>query len=285
MSDGTIVVETPEVETLPETDFAALVSESDGDETPVQVVQGAVEPVASEPEFSPPSGSPAETQPEVQPVVKEEVTPPAEAASAPLAAPVSKPAVELPAPVAAPLTEAELKAKRSELVEMFASNYSLSEDDAARFAVEPEKVLPKLAGNLAVDVFEATVRTVMAQIPQIVQQMTQSQSAAQAARDVFFREFPELNRPEYLPTIRQVAEMYRQMNPKAPYDEAQRAIGKHVSIMLGVAPSQGTSPAAAAPPPPPKPATPLQPGAAITRPPVAANNIFSELANFELLDA
>lgn len=267
----------------PEGDFMAAVGVADSDTEPAPEPEPPpAEPnkgVAEPPPSEPPAAAAAVATPPAQ------VAQPVETSAGQPSSPVQPVAPPQPAepPPAAPkvLTQEEFLAKRNELQQTFASHYTLSEDDKLLLQTEPEKVLPKIAANVAVDVFEAASRIILGQIPQMIEQHLVGQRAATEAREAFFKDFPSLNKPEYYPTLRQVTQMYRQMNPQVPYADAIKAIGKHAMLMLGLS-AEGTSPANTPPPPPPRPATPLMPGSAAVRPNAASSgNIFAELAVFE----
>lgn len=281
----------------PETDFGALLDAAERDDAPPPAApaptQGVTEPatpvgVLPTPPTAPAPVVPPPTQPQV--AAPPPVLPPAPAA--PIQPPVTPqtPAAEPPAAVTSPapaepaLTEEQVKAKRGELITAFASNYKLSEDDKVKLQSDPDEVLPRLAGNIAVDVLESVTRVVLGQVPQLIQATMQQAEAARTARDAFFTAFPDLNKAEYIPVLQQVTQMYQQMNPKVPYDQATQAIGQHARIMLGLALSPGASPAVA-PTPMPRPTMPLQPGAAASRPPVEAVNEWDRLARFEPIDS
>jgi len=282
------IVATP-VQDAPETDFAALTKEFEQDDVaPPEPKQGAAEPAVAPP--APPTEPAPPAQPVVVPPPLVEPAPPAVTlppvvVQPPAAPEIPPPTAATPAPVelAPAMTEVQIKAKRGELITAFASNYRLSEDDKVKLQSDPDEVLPRLAGNIAVDVLESVVRVVMGNIPQMIQATMQQAEVARGARDAFFTQFPDLNRPEYIPTLQQVTQMYRQMNPKVPYDKATEAIGRHARIMLGLASLEGSSPAAA-PALPLRPATPLQPGAAATRPAAPAVNEWDALARYESID-
>lgn len=281
MSDGPEGTKPAAGETAePEVDFMAASGVSDVEPaSEPEPTPAAAEPKQGAAEPQPPEPAPlpaAAPEPVAQPVgtSAEPVTPPAQ--------PVAPPQPAEP-PLAAPkaLTQEEFLAKRTELQNTFASHYTLSEEDKLALQTEPENVLPKIAANVAVDVFEAASRIILGQIPQMIEQHLVTQRAATEARESFFRDFPALNKPEYFPTLRQVTQMYRQMNPQVPYADAIKVIGKHAMLMLGLS-AEGTSPVNTPPPPPSRPATPLMPGSAPAAPaPVAAGNIFAELATFE----
>lgn len=284
------------VEAPSETDFSALAdveftdtNEPEPEPAPAPVVEkGAAEPAPTV--VAPPTAAVPPVQQQV--VTQPSTLPPSEPAAAPVAQPPAAPQVQpaaapaaAPAPVPAAPTEAELKAARSSLVDQISANYKLSEDDKAALLVDPDKVLPKIAGNLFVDVLEAVSRVVLGQVPQHIQQHMSRQNEALEARKAFFKEFPALDKPEYIPVLQQVTATYQQLNPKVPIAEARTAVGKLASAMLGL-PAEGTSPAPTPTPVAPvRPATPLQPGATAVRPTqTAASNIFDELARWEPVD-
>jgi hypothetical protein len=269
----------------PETDFSAILEAADADTDVVSTsVIGAAKPAPAEP--APPTEPAVVAQPKIElPTV---VVPPTMPVVASPAAPEVLPVVvPAPAPVSAPvelaLTEDQVKVKRGELISAFASNYKLSDDDKVKLLSDPDEVLPRLAGNIAVDVLESVTRVVLGNIPQMIQASIQQTEVARSARDAFFGEFPDLNKFEYVPILQQVTQMYRQMNPKVPYAAAATAVGQHARIMLGLVAAPGKSPVVP-PTTSPKPAMPLQPGAAASRMPVVAANEWDTLARFEPID-
>jgi hypothetical protein len=275
---------------VPETDFGALLDAADNDSAPAAPVVdlGVTEPATPAPVTpAPPTEVVVSAPPPAQPQVAVPPVPPASAPTVPVV--VAQPPVtpQVPSVEAAPiepvLTEEQVKVKRGELISAFASNYRLSEDDKVKLQSDPDEVLPRLAGNIAVDVLESVTRVILGQVPQMIHATMQQTEAARGARDAFFGEFPDLNKPEYVPTLQQVTQMYRQMNPNVPYAAATKAIGQHARIMLGLAATPGQSPAAP-PAQPPKPAMPLQPGAAASRPPTAATNEWEQIATYEPID-
>lgn len=283
--------ETPaEGKPLPDTDFEQLVAEFERDAageeteptaaTPPPTQQGATEPTAAivpSPPEPVPAAAPVQPTVEPTPVVAPAAAQPQVTATPPMAPQV--PAT--PAPKA--MTPDEMKQARESLIEQISSSYKLSEDDKAALITDPDKVLPKLTGRLFVDVLESVVRVVTAQMPQIVEQQVAARTAAQGARNAFFKQFPALNKPEYIPTIQQVTAAVRQMNPQVPYEQAVEKIGKMSMALLNL-PVEGTSHVTPPVNPPLRPATPVLPGAAATRPAAAPKNEWDDLARFELID-
>lgn len=227
-------------------DSTAVAEAPEGEVPPEPEVGGEPEP---EPEPTPPTEAVA--QPEPQPVVevKPEVAPPVVTQEAPAPAVVSQP----PSPEAPPVTEEQLREWRQQVVAGLEQVYALDADAATALQVEPEKVLPKLAANLHLQIYDQVMRTVVNSAPALIQQTMQRQAATQAAESAFYSKWEEL-RP-YQAQVNQVAQMWRQMYPQASLDEAIDGVGKAVKAMLGLQPSVPPQSMPMAPPPPAGPSS------------------------------
>lgn len=232
--------------------------------TGVQEVQPPQSQAPTPPMAQPQVQQPAPSQPPA--ATPQVVTPPA-----PPQPVAPQPTVQAPPPQPAQqpprLTQEEVIQRRQALIDDIAGRYAISEEDKAALAVEPEKVLPKIAGRLYVDVYEAVLQASLSQLPQLINGYTQVQRVAQQHEQAFYSKWPALQKPEYEPTIRQIAATYRQMNPQASADDMMNAVGVISMVQLGL----GTAPASAAPPAaaPPPAQVPVQ------QPPVVAQRPFT----------
>lgn len=159
--------------------------------------------------------------------------------------------------------------RRNALIEDITNRYQISEEDKAALAVEPEKVLPKIAGRLYVDVYEAVLQASMAQLPSLIHGFNQVQQVVQQHEQAFYEKWPALHKPEYEPTVRQIAATYRQMNPTAAPEDVMNAVGVMATVHLGLGQAQPSvapapTPQVAAPPavPAQRPFTPAGVGGA-----------------------
>jgi len=255
--EGTEVVAdatTPDSEEQPEDfSFAEPVPEKGKEEPPPAKVKAPpVVPAEKPPEkVEPTPEKPSEKPPEVKPPEKlpekpTEVPPKEE----PAAAPPTEAAPKIP-------TAEDIRKAREDLQADITKRYAVTEEDEVMLLTEPGKVLPKMVGRLFVDVYEAVFQNVVAQLPALVQGIQHSQQTGNEATKFFFGQWPGLNKPEYMPEIRRVVNIFRQVNPKATLEEMTATVGALVSAQLKVPP-----PAAEAPPtsPPPKPHKPVSPG-------------------------
>lgn len=299
---------------MKESDFAdiALAEETDdsqfqegGDQAPAEVqtgVEGAelqppssqAQPPSSETQVQPPA-----TQPPVQTPVAQPVVVPPVAQPQPVAAPVQAPP-PTPEPVQQPpaaVPEEPLPdpkvwlEKKKELAEQISKGYQLSPEDEENWVSEPNKVLPKIAAQLYVDVYEAVTvmvtRNLAQQLPSLMQgQMSQQRNAEEGIK-AFVEEWPGLNKPEYAEVLTRVAQNYPRLNPKATRDQAVKEIGTMVAGLLGVPPEtlrKGYNPVQppAAPVPVQQPSRPFVPagvgGPAAAPSAPGPSNIFTELA-------
>lgn len=109
--------------------------------------------------------------------------------------------------------------------------YALQEDDAVALATEPEKVLPKLAARLHLEVMQNVQQQIASQMPQMVQTVQASSQREEQAKGEFFTVWPDLRGHE--PQIIQAGMLYRQMNPMASPQQAIDGIGRIVTAALG----------------------------------------------------
>lgn len=222
-----------------------------------------VEPAAPEPEAVP---KPA-------PVVAPQ-TPPAAVEPPPQPAPVAPPP---PAPEpAATASPEEYQTWRQTRLGQLEQMYAVSEDDATALLTEPEKVLPRIAAQVHMEVLENSMRAMQAMMPVMMRELTVHTERNNAAKSLFTSINPDLADPKFEPAIMQLGQVYRQVNPTANAEEASRAIGNLVRSALGIAVAAPVAPAAPQPVAP-VPFTPARGGGSGAAP-VAVVNDFEKLA-------
>ena len=223
--------------------------EASVDEAPPQVV----EEVGREAE---PEAAPAEVVAEA-PVEAPTPTAVVEEKVEVVAPPPAKTEVSQPqAPQPAPPTAEEIAEFQRRTMSALAAQYALPQEEAESFQLEPEKVLPALAARLHLHIYDHVMRSIAAQAPTIVEQTMARQQGARAAEDAFYSRWDDL-RP-HAAQVQQVAQMWRQMYPRASLDEAIEGIGQAAKALLGLGGMQAAAPTTAAPAmsPPPVPARP-----------------------------
>lgn len=228
-----------------------------------------------------PSEPPPPPPPPVGEKPPEEKPPEAKPQEEPPKPPLAKPPEEKPPEPPAPPTREQILAQRQRLVDDVAGRYGFTEEEVSALQTEPEKVLPKLAGKLFVDVYESVLQTVWAQMPSVLNTFTEHRSDAQKAEDAFYEAYPQLNKPEYKPEIYRIGAMYRQMYPQATKEQFIRDVGTQGLIRFNL---HTTPPAAPTTTPP---FTPAAPGGAPPAAPgkKASVNPFEQMSKeFEELD-
>lgn len=199
---------------------------------------------AAEDEEAPPA---AETKSEEQPPAVEDQKPKEEGKVQP---PPEAPAFD------AEKLQADYEKWRSDAEELLATqHYNLSEEQAEQLASEPEKVIPRLAAKLHMEVMQNSVAIVMKVLPQLMQSATAAQTAEQQAVDKFYTQWPELK--EYHSEVVRFGRAYRQLNPKATLDQMIRDVGAQVVVANQLNVADRTNGAAA--PVAPSPVTPAAP--------------------------
>jgi hypothetical protein len=120
-------------------------------------------------------------------------------------------------------------------------HYAFDDETSAKLLTEPEVVLPQLAAKLHMEVVEHAVRSVMAAMPQWLEQSNTARTRESSAEQLFYGANPDLKDPAYTTAVFQMGQAYRAMNPSAPAEEAVRVIGNMVRTAMGL--SQPQAPA------------------------------------------
>lgn len=241
-------VETPEDD--PDFDIESLISDDDvmedepepveaKDEEPVEPETTEEEPVEETPE-EPVAEAPESEAPE------EPTTPEEPVAQAPEPQPQAEPEPQ-PDPAA-------LQAAYKEFFDKGVENlseqvYKLDEETAELLDTEPSKVIPKLAATLHMQVVASALGQMAQMMPAIMATTQERMSSAKATEDRFFGEYPELK--GHNKEVMQIASAFRQLNPKATYDQIAPQIAAAAKVQLKLFDTP-----APAKPPAPKPVIP-----------------------------
>jgi hypothetical protein len=259
-------VQTDEEKSL-ESDMAALFDDSDPvdeltveDNTPPAPVVAPVE-IPNEPPVQAVALAqtvPTPTQEVVQPLqaTSQVQTPPAQEAP-------SQPEVNW---------EESRNAARAELEK----RYALSPEDADAMISEPEKVLPKLASQMYLDIYESVMSSMQALLPQAVHQVTYVSARNQKDESDFYGTWPALKNEQFQNDVLRIGKMYRQMNPQASKEQFIQEVGVQAMLALKLPlPNM-------APPAPTQPQVPYSPprGSAVVpqAPRQSTGNQFTDLA-------
>ena len=253
---------------IPETDWAALADDGPAEETvdfEAEMEQSEGAPPA---ESSPPPEEPLETAP---PKVEEpEALAPEEPEPAPVVEPEATPPVPPP----------DMTALRQKEIDRMVGVYAIDETDARDLAVEPEKVLPKLAARVYVDTVEAVTGVLGAQLPNVVRELLRLERNREKAEDTFYSKFPALKDQRFEKSVHSAIKVVRAQNPSASMEEVVTQAGITASLANKIplpAEFVGEAPA-------PAPAAksrsfrPAQPGASRPTAPPGPSNEFEKLA-------
>lgn len=186
--------------------------------TPTEVVKQAEVPSKPEKEEEKPS----------EPIKADETKPPEE-----------PPAVVEPLPKPEPTAEERAKTYsdlREKSRQDLLTRYRLSTDMVTKLGVDTaetlQELLPQMAAEMYLDLFEGIWSTMTSQLPNLVQGQLQVGKDEQSKKDVFYGAWPQLNKPEYEDTINRVASSYRSLYPSASRDEFIKEVGAQAWVAL-----------------------------------------------------
>jgi hypothetical protein len=220
--------------------LASLDDDIPEEETP------SVTPEVQEPEIE------AEAKPEAEetPVVEtEEEIPPVEpVAEGEIAIPDFNPFVPTqPEPISDEIRQQYVQ-KRQALQSEVERHYTMSDEETQQFNEAPEKVLPKLAGRLYMDIYDSMMSQVQHVLPQILQGMAQTSTKLQSFDDAFFGHFKELDKKAHYAEYTQLMGAISQANPSAPVGEIMNLVGSTLITKHKLAPrAQPAAPVKMAP--------------------------------------
>lgn len=241
---------------------------SQEDDVP-ETAEAEPEPKAEEPtpEPAPPAEAPVE-EPAPEVVAEEQ-----KVEEAPKV--VEEPPQPAPQPQAPQLTDQQRQELRGQAVIQLAGGYQLSQEQLDLIETDPGRVLPTLAAELHLGIYEHVVNSVMQQLPAVLGSFMQVREVSARQEGDFFKKWPELSK--YKEQTLQMARMWREMNPTATEAQAIDGIGKAAMAALGLGNVSAIPDAAATPSAPaftPPAAPPVQRTTASSKP----LNPFEELS-------
>lgn len=237
----------PTVETRPEVPAVALADPA----APAAPAESSLP--SSQPPAAPAAA--ASVPPAPQPVVPQAPTetrqPPAVSPQAPAVA-AAQPATASTPDMAA--TVRALQEQRTQVEAALAQHYGLTQEEADAFATDPAGALPKMAARVHINAVAAALNHVAQHLPQLVNGMLEVRQRSAEAEKTFYERWPQLDRSKHDTVVKQMAQVYRQMNPNASSDDFIRHVGAQAVVALGllqpgasVAPAQPQAPARQAP--------------------------------------
>lgn len=217
----------------------------------------------------------AEEAPEEEPVV-----PPAE--PAPVVEPEQPTTEEQPAQVQTPeqaqAMQEEIGVARGKVLDTLSTMYALTEEESETLQLEPEKVLPRLAAQLHLNITEALQAGIESQLPQMMQQATIAEQTKEKSVNAFYDAWPDLKGDDKEATVLRVMKSYRSTNPTATTEQIIREGGvmAMMALQLPIG-AVGEQPAAVAPVRSDRPVQPAMPGASTVPVRSQSDNAFSQM--------
>ena len=225
---------------------------------------------------------PPVTEPVAQPQLPQHPTPvQPEVPATPPVAPQPQAPVQPEVPQQPQISRQE---QRQQYVSSLEQAYAMSDEDAQQMLVEPEKVLPRIAARLHVDIVDTVIAAVMGNLPNALNAIQSQAKVTSEAEDSFYQAWPQLKNPTYQKTVYDAVAAYRALNPSAPKEDVIRAAGLQalIQLRLPIPPEllqQQTPPAA------PASFTPAAPGSGVApSSPQGEQNPFVQLSQEFLLD-
>lgn len=166
--------------------------------------------------------------------------------------------------------------------------YTVDEADIPQLVADPEKVLPKMLAKAHMAVMDQVADYVAKVFPQMLENVQQTQTRIASTVESFYKEWPELNKPEYAETVSRTLSAYRQANRDAKAEDVIREGGLAALIGLRLPIPDRILKLHNAGEPPAKPNggfTPVAPGSAPRGAPAApSTNVFTLLAQEDLAE-
>lgn len=199
---------------------------------------------AVEPRTAPPAQVPP-TQPVVQPVVQAGTQPPA-------ATPQPQPGQAQPQPVAG--TQPQPPAARPDQVfneiavelgkampaieqALAERDYAIDEKEWERLQeLEPRQVYSLLQARVHARAVNSMMRVMAEQLPVVVNGLVRAHVANSRAVERFWTAYPQLNRKEHGPVVRQMSQTMRALNPQMDEASLSRLVAFNAMLQLGISP-------------------------------------------------
>jgi hypothetical protein len=126
------------------------------------------------------------------------------------------------------------RTSREAAVNEVQNKYLMTEEEKDEFILNPDKILPKLAANLYVDVFESVLGAVNEMLPGRVQQLNGISLEAAQKTEQFYDAWPDLKTVKGQEQIMRIGQVYRSLNRDATSEEFIRDVGTQASVALGI---------------------------------------------------
>lgn len=194
-------------------------------ETPVAAAP-AVAPAKVEPAAAPKVEPPATPAVVVEPKVEApKVEPPPPATPTPPATPAA------PQLTHADITR-QIQEQRGRFLTDLENMYRIPEVEAPQLVAEPETVIPKLLARAHMAVMDQVADYMNKVLPQMMENVQQSKANVETTVGSFYKEWPELNKPEYTETVARSLAAYRSANPTAKPEDVIREGG--LTALIGL---------------------------------------------------
>ena len=152
------------------------------------------------------------------------------------------------------LARQQLEANRSVLEEAIASeHYKLSDDLAELVETDPAQAIPKVAAKVYLDAVTGVMGQLGKVLPAAVSAVLQAKEKETAAEREFYKAWPDLDPQRDGEVVARIAQVYRQLNPDAPFEQFVRDVGAQAMIAVKGAQAAATQAPAATVPATPAP--------------------------------
>ncbi len=123
---------------------------------------------------------------------------------------------------------------RNKAVDEVRKRYEFTPEQKDEFVLNPENVLPQMAADLYVDVFESVLGAVNQMLPHRVATINSVSLQAAERTNEFYSEWPGLKTTEGEKQVIRIGRVYRDLNKNATSEEFIRDVGTQASIALGI---------------------------------------------------
>jgi len=201
-----------------------------------------------------------------------EAAPVAEPAKAvePVEAPKAAEPEAKPAPVVATADgDFDYSGARAEVVKNITERYQFNEEQIEQMATEPHLVMPKLAAEMYVDIYEAIYHGIVTTMPGLMRQTMNNDNGNREKEEAFYTAHPTIqehikNNPLEAKQLASIGKFWRDQNPEATREQAIAGIGRLAMASFNL--NAVAAEPVAAPTPAPKAKLPRQPAAAVSGP-------------------
>lgn len=186
------------------------------------------------------------TQPEVPPVAPQAVAPTTpEVPAAPTGTAPQQPSLTPADPMGIARV---MRENEPALIEHLAqTEFALSPEDIQGLEEDAVSYTPKLLAKTYVRMQQNMMAQLARVVPAMLSAHSEISKRSEKSESTFFERWPGLKKEEYLPQVRQAAQMYRRMNPNVSKEEMIEELGQILSIRLKVPLTAVPSPRPTAP--------------------------------------